>query len=152
MFDLDSTVEQAVHAAIKESDAGAELSGKTGELSVVLCNDEFIRTLNRDYRGKDKPTNVLSFPQFDFAGDERLSDPVPLGDLVLAYETIAREAQEQNKSFQSHFTHLVVHGTLHLLGYDHEETDEADEMEAIEIIALKKLGIENPYSDIDFMA
>lgn len=145
-------MEKAVHAAIAESGLQDELSGASGEISVVLCDDQFIRKLNRDYRHKDKPTNVLSFPQIDFRGGEAPGDPVPLGDLILAFPTIAREAGEQNKSFQAHFTHLIVHGTLHLLGYDHEENDEAEEMEAIEIIALKKLGIENPYSELNSMA
>ncbi len=144
-------MDSAVRAALKQSGFQKTLAGKNAEISVVLCDDEFIRTLNRDYRQKDKPTNVLSFPQTDFRKGEKPGNPAPLGDLILAYPTIAREAEEQKKSFQSHFTHLIVHGTLHLLGYDHETADEAEEMEGIEIIALKELGIENPYSDADFM-
>lgn len=105
------------------------------ELSVVLTDDEAVRVLNRDFRGKDKPTNILSFPQ----------DPPMLGDLVLARETVEREADEQDKRFQDHFTHLIVHGLLHLLGYDHEEDDEAEEMEALEVDILKAMGINNPY-------
>jgi len=141
-----------VRGALAESDVYKQISRKNGEISIVLCDDDFIQTLNRDYRNKDKPTNVLSFPQIDFRKGENPGNPVPLGDLILAYQTIAREAEEQNKPFQSHFTHLIVHGTLHLLGYDHEDAEEAEEMEALEIIALKKMGIDNPYSDANFMA
>lgn len=129
-----------------------QLKDLRGELSVVLCDDDFIRTLNREYRGKDKPTNVLSFPQIEFREGEGFGDPVPFGDLILAYETIIREAEEQKKSFSSHFTHLIIHGTLHLLGYDHETEGEAEEMESLEIAILEQMGIENPYSDTNFMA
>ncbi len=106
------------------------------EISIVLTDDAHIQILNRDYRGKDKPTNVLSFPQ---------DEPSLLGDLVFAYETIAREAIEQNKSFTDHMTHMIVHGTLHLIGYDHIKDHEAQIMEGLEIEILSKLNIKNPY-------
>lgn len=106
------------------------------ELSLVLADDDFVQNLNREYRGKDKPTNILSFPQ-----DEDFC----LGDLVLAYETVEREAREQNKTFTNHVTHLIVHGVLHLLGYDHIDDQEAEEMEALEISILAKMGLPNPY-------
>jgi probable rRNA maturation factor len=105
------------------------------EVSVVLSNDEFIQELNKDYRGKDKPTNVLSFP----------NEPPMLGDIILAIETIENEAISQKKQFEDHLSHLIVHGTLHLLGYDHIEDEEAEEMEALEIEILGRLGINNPY-------
>lgn len=106
------------------------------EISIVLESDENIQVLNRDYRGKDKPTNVLSFPQ-----DEEML----LGDIVLAYETIEREAREAKISFRDHFIHLVVHGFLHLIGYDHETDEEAEEMEQLEIDILESMGVKNPY-------
>jgi len=104
-------------------------------MAVVLADDAFIRELNRDYRGQDKPTNVLSFPGED----------AYLGDLILAYETVEREAREQGKSAKHHAIHLLVHGTLHLLGYDHMVAKDAARMEALEIKILKKQEIDNPY-------
>ena len=104
------------------------------EMTVVLADDAFVKELNGTYRGKNKPTNVLSFPSDSH-----------LGDVVLAFETVEREAAEQGKSFKAHATHLLVHGTLHLLGHDHEQEAEAEEMEALEVKILKKLGVANPY-------
>jgi probable rRNA maturation factor len=104
-----------------------------------------VQDLNRRWRGLDKPTNVLSFP----ASAPRSSDGIrALGDLVLAWETVAREAEQEGKPVADHVTHLVVHGTLHLLGYDHEIEHEAEAMEAREVEALARLGIANPYRDI----
>ena len=121
------------------------------ELCVVLANDAFVKELNKTWRGKDKPTNVLSFPTggIPFAvGGEPLIDMGPhlLGDVVLALETIAREATDQKKTFSHHLAHLVVHGVLHLLGQDHEEDDEAEEMEALERDILEDLDIGDPYA------
>ncbi|HEY4342724.1 MAG TPA: rRNA maturation RNase YbeY [Parvibaculum sp.] len=120
------------------------------ELCVVLADDAFVRSLNKTYRGKDKPTNVLSFPTGAIpvaVGPEPLVGMGPrlLGDVVLARETIAQEAVEQGKSFADHLSHLVVHGVLHLLGQDHEEDAEADEMEAMERDILQDLDISDPY-------
>ncbi len=106
------------------------------EISIVLTNDKTIQSLNNNYRGKDKATNVLSFPQ----NDERM-----LGDVIMAFETIQREATEQKKTFPNHYTHMLIHGTLHLLGFDHETQEEAEEMESLEISLLESLGIKNPY-------
>jgi len=106
------------------------------EVSILLTNDAAIQILNRDYRGKDKPTNVLSFPQ---------DDDVLLGDIAIAYETMAREAVEQDKTLHDHFMHMLVHSVLHLLGYDHEEKHDQEEMEQHEIKILHGLSIENPY-------
>ncbi|MCE9648172.1 MAG: rRNA maturation RNase YbeY [Parvibaculum sp.] len=121
------------------------------ELCVVLADDAFVRTLNKAYRGKDQATNVLSFPTGDMpvaVGPEPLTGMGPrlLGDVVLACETIAREAAEQGKSFPHHLSHLVVHGVLHLLGQDHEEDVEAEEMEALERDILEDLDIADPYA------
>ena len=104
-------------------------------ISVVLADDKFVQELNHQFRGKNKPTNVLSF---NGGGDE-------LGDIVLAYETIKQEAKEQKKSFTSHTAHLIIHGCLHLLGFDHEADKDAEKMERKEITILKELGFDNPY-------
>lgn len=119
------------------------------EISVLLTHDSHIRTLNRDYLGKDKPTNVLSFPSEILKPGQYTHVPegIILGDIALAYETIDREAQEQGKPFIDHFTHLIIHGLLHLLGYDHEKTQDATQMESLEIHILQQLGIKNPYPD-----
>ncbi|GJL84670.1 MAG: endoribonuclease YbeY [Micavibrio sp.] len=109
------------------------------EISIVFANNTFIQGLNNRYRNKDKPTNVLSFPQ---------DDGESLGDVVLALETIEQESTEQKKALEDHVKHLIVHGTLHLLGLDHENDVEAAEMEALEIRALKALGVKNPYEII----
>lgn len=113
------------------------------EVSLLFCDDAAIRVLNRDWRGFDKPTNVLSFP----AATGPLSKAPLLGDIAIAFETCAREAAEEGKTLAGHVTHLVVHGFLHLLGYDHETPEEAEEMEMLEIKALARLGLPDPYGD-----
>ena len=111
------------------------------ELSCLLSDDASIRELNARWRGMDKPTNVLSFPATG-PGAELL-----LGDVVLAFETVSREAAAENKPIRDHVVHLIVHGVLHLLGHDHEDDAEADTMEALEIRALHRLGFANPYAE-----
>ena len=108
---------------------------RLGELSVALVDDTQMQALNTKYREKASPTNVLSFP----------AEGLLLGDIVLSYETIAREAAEKSVSFEAHLSHLLIHGFLHLQGYDHLTDLEAAEMEALEIAALATLGIDNPY-------
>lgn len=137
---LEAVAETAIRAALKYSEA--EVTGVT-EVSVVLTNDAEQRELNRQWRGFDKSTNVLSFPQIEpFAPVSGL-----LGDITLARETVEKEAEEMGISFEAHFTHLVVHGFLHLLGYDHIEEADAEEMEGLETEILASLGIADPYAD-----
>ena len=131
--------DRAVFEALKQS--GAKVRG-VSELSIVLTDDAEQQGLNRDWRGIDKPTNVLSFPQIEPFG------PVTgiLGDIVLARETLEREAVELGKPFTDHYTHLVVHGFLHILGYDHIDEAEALVMEGLETQILATLGIPDPYN------
>lgn len=120
--------------------------GITPELTVTLTDDKRIRILNRDYRQKDKATNVLSFPMFDTLDEiPAHAGNLPIGDIIIAFETIEREAIEQNKTLSDHFTHMLIHGFLHLLGYDHMTDSEAKDMESLEIRLLKKFSIGNPY-------
>jgi probable rRNA maturation factor len=141
--DLEQQARHAVSAALRHLDVGTAPL----EISVVFTDDAEQRGLNRDYRHKDSATNVLSFPNMDDA-DMAAPEGMPrlLGDVVLARETVAREAGEQGKSFADHTVHLLVHGTLHLLGFDHLEADEAAEMEALETEILAGLGIADPYA------
>ncbi|MEP6564526.1 MAG: rRNA maturation RNase YbeY [Mesorhizobium sp.] len=136
---LTLLVDRAVAAAFAETAVAGH-----SELSIVFSDDAHIRTLNADWRGKDKPTNVLSFPAFPFV----VGGPLPpmLGDIVLAAETVAREAALEDKPVENHITHLVIHGLLHLLGHDHETDAEAEVMEAIERAALARLAIPDPYA------
>jgi probable rRNA maturation factor len=121
-------------------EAAAVLSTEPAELAIVLTDDSAMRALNRAWRGVDKATNVLSFPT------QRSGETPPLlGDIVLAYETIAREARSEHKPFAHHLAHLAVHGFLHLLGYDHERRADAEAMEQAERDILQRLAIPDPY-------
>ena len=113
--------------------------GAVSTLTVLLSNDQRLRALNANFRGKDKPTNVLSFPSAGGGGSY-------LGDIALGYGVVAREARAQKKKLSAHAAHLAIHGTLHLLGYDHEKASGAKEMEALEIALLATLGIADPYA------
>jgi probable rRNA maturation factor len=130
-------VQTVILAAVEGS--GLVLAANT-EISVVLCGNALIRELNREWRGYDAPTNVLSFP----AGGDPASAPL-LGDIVIAFETASREALEAGKPLRDHVAHLLVHGFLHLIGHDHVEAAEAEAMEALERAILGRLGIGDPY-------
>lgn len=132
--EVEAVVERAARAAL-----GAEAAGA---LTVLLADDAALQRLNREFRGKDKPTNVLSFPAAPVPGE-----PAALGDIALACETCAREAREEGKTLADHLSHLVVHGVLHLLGHDHETDAEAEAMEAAETAILARLGIADPYAE-----
>jgi probable rRNA maturation factor len=145
----DELARRAAEAAIAES-AFPQLakSGRPIELSVRLAGDAEVRSLNAQWRGKDSPTNVLSFPMIEaedltyanVAGPELL-----LGDIILAHGVCRSEAADKGVPIEQHASHLIVHGTLHLLGYDHQSDREAQNMEALEVRALARLGVANPY-------
>ena len=137
---LEALANTAVFEALRQ--AKPKITG-VAELSILLTDDAEQQVLNREWRGIDKPTNVLSFPQIEPFG------PVNglIGDIVLARETLEREAEELGKPFEHHFTHLVVHGFLHVLGYDHLEESEALRMERLETEILAALDIPDPYAE-----
>ena len=142
----EAIIHRAVAAAAEIVNAGL---GET-ELAVMLTDDAGIRTLNSNWRGIDKPTNVLSFPALPPTGPGGPDDaPRMLGDIAIAYETTRREADDEQKPFDHHLSHLAVHGFLHLIGYDHEKDDDAETMEALEREILAQLGIPDPYADRD---
>jgi probable rRNA maturation factor len=123
------------------------LQGRSSiEISLLFADDARVQPLNRDWRSMDKPTNVLSFPSVDLEPGDVL--PPVLGDIILAYETVAREAAEEGKPFDNHVSHLLLHGFLHLLGYDHQAEAKALEMEGIETRVLASLAIPDPYAVI----
>lgn len=131
----------AIAAAWQTLDGGKQ---PVSELSLVFTDDATIKELNNDWRDKDRPTNVLSFPAFTLKPGQK---PGPmLGDIVIAHETVAREAVDEGKPFDHHLSHLIVHGFLHLLGYDHLSETQAEEMEGLERKALERLAIPDPYA------
>lgn len=142
-IDHETIINGCLSSLEKEAPQGL----RAGEISVLLTNDSAVQVLNRDWREKDSPTNVLSFPADDMPLPEGM--PVPLGDIALAYETCLREAEEKDISLEDHVSHLILHGILHLLGYVHDTVAEAVEMEDLEIRLLANMGIANPYSLAD---
>lgn len=138
--------ERALAAAVDTlvQEEGQPFPERAPELSLVFTDDVAIQEINAEWRGKDKPTNVLSFPAFPLTPG-KMPGPM-LGDIIIARETVAREAVELEKSFEDHLIHLLVHGFLHLFGYDHMETDEAEKMEALETRILATLGLSDPYA------
>ena len=163
-FELDIAIEApwpdtrewealAVVAASAVAQVAPELANPRLTASLIFADDAEVRELNREWRGKDKPTNVLSFPMMHRADLLALpadGPPEMLGDMALALETCTREAAEKGVALENHVTHLIVHGLLHLVGHDHEVSpQEARAMEILEIKALALLGIEDPYGDHD---
>jgi probable rRNA maturation factor len=178
---MNAKMEEAALRAFRKAEKPAAFRARKFETTIILADDKTIRALNRDYRGKDKPTNVLSFPQFSLAPPspalreragvrvsgrksksrvvERHPHPnplpqggrgnIPLGDIVLAYETIRRECRIQKKTPENHAIHLVVHGLLHLLGYDHMRLKDAKIMECLECDILAGLGYNDPYHETE---
>jgi probable rRNA maturation factor len=148
--DAEDIARRAIAAAasvMDASDAGTGL--RNVEISLLLCDDEAIAALNGRWRGQEKPTNVLSFPAWPLHGSVAIQERRLLGDIAIAYQTLVREARESGKTASAHLSHLVVHGYLHLAGYDHEADDEAEEMERLERDILNRLGIADPYAVCD---
>src|ERR1700680_4344993 len=146
--DAEAVIQRAVAAAAEmvEADVGE------AELAVMLTDDAGIRTLNLNWRGIDKPTNVLSFPALPPTGAGGPDDaPRMLGDIAIAYETTRKEADDEQKPFDHHLSHLAVHGFPHLMGYDHEKEEDAEAMETLERGILAQLGIPDPYTDRERM-
>ena len=141
----ESLARRAALAALAAAPEARRLPG-SGALAVVLADDALLQRLNRDFRGRDRPTNVLSFANPAPAPGTPPGEPQELGDVVVARETLLREAAEQDKRPGDHLSHLVVHGVLHLLGYDHEAEPEARLMEGLEVEVLAGLGVADPYA------
>jgi probable rRNA maturation factor len=142
---LDGAEDLARRAVAAAFAAASDAPEGEVEISLLLTDDAGIQELNRTWRGKNKPTNVLSFPAPEQPAGH---GPRHVGDMALACETLVREAEDEAKALSDHFAHLVVHGTLHLLGYDHELEAQAEIMESLEVKALASLGIANPYRDM----
>ncbi|MFY2822778.1 rRNA maturation RNase YbeY [Ruegeria sp. MALMAid1280] len=149
---LEPLAARAIQAVLDHCDLDAGLC----EISVLACDDPRIAELNAEFREKPTPTNVLSWPAEELAPGQPGQPPLPpepdftgeiaLGDIALSYDTCAREAAEAGKPMDDHVTHLIIHGTLHLLGYDHIHDADADLMEAVEVDILGKLGLDDPYN------
>ena len=141
LHDLPGLARRAIEAAAAESEPDLSPSG---EVSCLFCDDQTIRSLNARWRGIDKATNVLSFPA---AASGNSGEGVLLGDIVLAFETVEREAALESKPLEAHVLHLLVHGFLHLIGFDHEDSAEAEVMEALESRTMLRLGCADPYAE-----
>jgi probable rRNA maturation factor len=139
LWKAERGVDTMLRRAVAE--AASMVSTGDGELAIVLTDDSAMRALNRDWRGQDKPTNVISFP----AKASPAAAPRMLGDIVIAYQTMTREAQTEGKPLMHHLAHLAVHGFLHLAGYDHDAEKAAEAMEELEVAILARLDVPNPY-------
>lgn len=149
-------LEELAQQAVTEALAHFELDPDACEIALLACGDDQIADLNSEFRGKPVATNVLSWPAEDLAAEEPGGQPafpetdftgeIPLGDIAIAYDTCAREANAANKPLSDHLRHLVVHGVLHLLGYDHIRDPDATVMEGLEVEILGKMGIDDPYT------
>ncbi len=147
--DAEAVIQRAINTAAAVVDTGIG----EAELAVMLTDDAGIRTLNNNWRGQDKPTNVLSFPALQPpAGRECDDAPRMLGDIAIAYETVRREANDEGKPFDHHLSHLAIHGFLHLVGYDHEKDADAEAMESLEREILARISIPDPYADQESMS
>ncbi|WP_170399138.1 rRNA maturation RNase YbeY [Ruegeria arenilitoris] len=149
---LEPLATRAIQAVLDYCSLDSDLC----EVSLLACDDARIAELNAEFREKPTPTNVLSWPAEDLAAEESGQSPtppepdftgeIPLGDIAIAYDTCAREADEAGKSMNDHVMHLIIHGTLHLLGYDHIRDTDATLMETVEVAILGKMGIDDPYN------
>ena len=149
-WQTEPDAEAVIHRAIDVAAEIADADVGEAEIAVMLTDDSGIQTLNSNWRGIDKPTNVLSFPALQPTGSGAPDDaPRMLGDIAIAYQTTRKEADDEQKPFDHHLSHLAVHGFLHLIGYDHEKDDDAEAMESLEAEILAQLGIPDPYADRD---
>ncbi len=151
---MQKKIEEAVTCAFLGAKKPTAFKNRSFEISILLTDDSYMKTLNKNYCGKNKATNVLSFPQIDLKNFQRdtldifpTEKKIPLGDIALAFQTISRECQEQKKSLENHVLHMVVHGTLHLLGYDHIHLKDSTAMEKLECDILTSLGYPDPYRE-----
>lgn len=148
-WQAETEAEAIVLRAIEAAASSVDADTADAELAVMLTDDTGVQTLNANWRGIDKPTNVLSFPALQPAHDAPADAPKMLGDIAIAYQTTRREADDEGKPFDHHLSHLAVHGFLHLVGYDHEKDGEAEAMETLEREILAQLGVPDPYADQD---
>lgn len=149
MGDIHAIIKHTAKTALNNAILPKIAIGRDLEISIVLANDDLLQLLNNEYREQDKPTNVLTFATLD--GEEIPHEGVlNLGDILMSYQTIERESQQQGKFPLDHIRHMTVHGILHLLGYDHQNDDEANDMETLEIRILEQLGVQNPYTELNF--
>ncbi|MCK5554824.1 MAG: rRNA maturation RNase YbeY [Alphaproteobacteria bacterium] len=151
---MQEKIEQVATCAFLNAKKPAAFKSRFFEINILLTDDSYIKTLNKNYRNKNKATNVLSFPQIDLKKFQHDSldifppnERIPLGDIALAFQTVNRECLEQDKSLENHILHLIVHGTLHLLGYDHQHLKESTAMEKLECDILSSLGYPDPYQE-----
>ena len=149
---MQAKIEEAAAYTFLQAKKPAAFKRRAFEINIILTDDSNVKTLNKSYRGKNKPTNVLSFPQINMQKFRRTSldifpvrSAIPLGDIVLGFQTIRAECLKQDKTLENHVIHLIVHGTLHLLGYDHMRLREANAMEKLECDILDALGYPAPY-------
>jgi probable rRNA maturation factor len=151
-WNAEADAEAVIFRAIEAAAGMVDADTGDAELAIMLTDDAGIRTLNQNWRGIDKATNVLSFPALQPPSGVEPDDagaPRMLGDIAIAYQTTRREADDEGKTFANHLSHLAVHGFLHLVGYDHEKDGEAETMEALERDILATIGIPDPYADQD---
>ena len=147
-WQAEPDAETVIHRAISAAAEFVATDVGDTELAIMLTDDTGIRTLNNNWRGVDKPTNVLSFPALQPTGRPGPADPPRmLGDIAIAYETTRKEADDEGKPFDHHLSHLVIHGFLHLIGYDHEKDEQAETMEGLEREILSQLGVPDPYAE-----
>jgi probable rRNA maturation factor len=148
-WQTEPDAEAVIHRAIEAAAQFADADVGEAELAVMLTDDSGILTLNSNWRGIDKPTNVLSFPALQAPAGAPSDAPRMLGDIAIAFQTTRKEADDEHKPFDHHLSHLAVHGFLHLIGYDHENDEDAEAMEGLETEILAQLGIPDPYADRD---
>ena len=152
--DIESVAKETMYAVFEYIGKRYEFDmlklNKILNINLVLSDDNNVWQLNKQYRGMDKPTNVLTFANMDnddFASENEYFEDIELGDIIIAYETMQKEAKIKNISLLWHFMHLFIHGLLHILGFDHQDDEEAEEMEQIETDILESLGVDNPYQE-----